>query len=217
MPGLALTLGVPEPPSPPLLEAVERGEDGRWRMRRGIGPVRAVRDYATPAPDGIRLLQCGKVGVDGLPAIRPAVQAFHRVVHRLDGARTFDDWSVIGDLPAGPRQLAYDWAPYARAVVVVAEPTAQSLLTARRVARLAEARRGTPVVVVANRVRDAAGARRVAAALGRPVAVTIPLDEAVRTAESRGRAPVDAAPDAPAVRAVGALAGMLAEPGRVAA
>src|SRR5712691_9573409 len=77
MPGLALSLGADAPAEPPLNAAAERGEDGRWRLRKGIGPVRAVQRYSTPAPDGIRLLQCGKVTAAGLGPINGAINAFY--------------------------------------------------------------------------------------------------------------------------------------------
>lgn len=40
-PGLALTLGAHVPPDPPLLDAVEKDENGRWRLKQGsdrLGP-----------------------------------------------------------------------------------------------------------------------------------------------------------------------------------
>jgi len=51
-----------------------------------------------------------------------ALYAFHQVVHRLPDTGTFADWAIVGDLPAGPRQVAYDWAPYADSYVVVVSP-----------------------------------------------------------------------------------------------
>jgi len=178
LPGLTLSLGAEAPAAPPLLDAAERDEDGRWRLKRGIGPVRAVQRYATQAPDGIRLLQAGKVGPDGLPPIMPALQAYYKVVHRLARSSAFAEWDVIGDLPGGPRQAAFDWAPYARTFVLVVEPTSQSLLAApdrpRRLAaggaghghgrgeQGAPHRRGRPHRVLPRGVgrRDRAGGRR---------------------------------------------------------
>ncbi len=217
MPGLAFSLGVQQPAVPPLMEAAERGEDGRWRLKNGIGPVRAVQRYSTPAPDGIRLLQCGKVGPEGLPAIQPSVQAYYKVVHRLPRAKTFERWSLVGDLPAGPRQLAYDWAPFARIFIIVVEGTSQSMLTGRRVARLASARTGAPTLLVASKVRTPEDVRRVEAFFRRSVDAAVPLDPEVRTAERLGVAPIDAAPGSPAVAAVGSLLGRLEAEGRQAA
>ncbi len=52
LPGLSFSLGAGEDPAlPPLRDAAEKGEDGRWRLKKGIGPARAVRrarSSATP-------------------------------------------------------------------------------------------------------------------------------------------------------------------------
>ena len=209
LPGLALSLGAEAPTVPPLLDAAERGEDGRWRLKRGIGPVRAVQRFSTQAPDGVRLLQAGKVGPGGLPPIMPALQAYYMVVHRISRSDAFGRWTVIGDLPAGPRQAAFDWAPYARTFVVVVEPTSQSLLAARRISRVVAQRPHTVVVPVANKVRVRADVERIEAFLGEALAGAVPLDAAVAEAERRGAALMDHAPDASAVRVIETLADRL--------
>lgn len=206
MPGLALSLGAQEPAEPPLLNAVEKDERGRWRMRKGIGPVRAVQRFSTPAPDGVRLLQTGKLGPEGLPAIIGAANAFYSVVHGLSRARAFADWAIVGDLPAGPRQLGFDWAPYAETFLVVAEPSVKSALAARRVIRVARARGRTRVLLVANKVTEPSEAHWLASRLGMPLFATIPADDEVARAELRGLAPLDAAPACRAVAAVSELA-----------
>ena len=76
MPGLTLSLGVEAPATPPLVEAAMRDEDGRWRLKPGIGAVRAVQRYALEGPDGVRVLQSGKVNAEGMPPIMASVQAF---------------------------------------------------------------------------------------------------------------------------------------------
>ena len=65
------------------------------------------------------------------------------------------------------------------------------------------------VVVVANRVRDDEDAGRVRAAFPSIDVVVVPDDAAVLAAEQEGVAPLDAAPDAPAVRALRRLAAQL--------
>ena len=209
MPGLAVSLGVPQPAEPPLNEAAERPEGGRWRLKKGVGPVRAVRRYSIEAPDGVRLLQVGKTGPEGLGPIMASVQAFYQVIHRLGGPRTFRDWAIVGDLPAGPRQTAFDWAPYAETFLVVVEPTWKSALTARRVTRIARSR-GATVLPVANKVAGEADVVRAGELLGEPVFATVPADDAVAAADRRGVALLDAAPSSPAVRAIEELVGRLA-------
>lgn len=200
--GLALSLGAEEPSTPPLNEAVERDADGRWHLRRGVGPVRAVQRYSTPAPDGVTLLQCGKPPAAGLESVLGAVNGFYRVIHRIAREKALPDWTIVGDLPAGPRQLAYDWAPYAETLLIVAEAKVPSLLTARRIARIAAARGGIQTLSVANRVERAADSRRVQDALGLPLVAALPADPAVGVAERLGTAAIDHAPETSFVRAV---------------
>ena len=206
-PGLALSLGVRVPDPPPLTEAAERGEDGRWRLKPGVGPVRAIQRYATAAPDGVLLLQAGKTSPDGPgPRWMSANQAFFRVVHRLGRAPSLAGWAIVGDLPAGQRQVAFGWAPYAQRFLLVVEPTSQSMLTARRIARIATARRPVELVLAVNKVSAAGDVGRVEEHLGLTALAAVPTDDAVRAAERLGVALLDHAPDAPAVEAIDALA-----------
>ncbi len=212
LPGLSFSLGAGiDPPQPPLGEAAEKDENGRWRLKKGIGPVRAVQRYATEAPDGIRLLQAGKIPQAGLEPIMGSVNAYYRVIHRLPRAQAFKDWALVGDLPAGPRHVAFGWAPYADTFVAVVQPTSQSALAARRVARVARMRDGARAVFVANRVTGPADVRHVEKLVGEPVLAAVPADDGVARAERLGVAPIDHAPDSPAVaeieRLVTALAG----------
>jgi len=203
LPGLSMSMGAgPDPAQPPLGEAAEKDENGRWRLKKGIGPVRAVQRYATDGPDGIRLLQAGKTPRAGLEPIMGSVNAYYKVVHRLRGAQTFEDWALVGDLPAGPRHIAFGWSPYADTYVAVVQPTVQSALAARRVARIARMGEGIRAVFVANRVTGAADVRHVEKLIGEPVLAAVPADEEVAHAERLGVAPVDHAPGSPAVREI---------------
>lgn len=213
MPGLAHSLGVPEPDGPLLMQAAEKPEKGPWRLKAGVGPVTAVRRFTSPAPDGVRMLQLGKAGNDGLAPVNGSVNAFLAIVRRMHEAPSLYDWAIVGDLPAGPRHLAAGFSPYARTYVVVVEPTSQSAMTGRRVARIARGPLGADVIFVASKVTDAEDRRRVERLLGEPVELEIPADEAVGDAERRLLAVIDAAPDAPVVRAVERLADIIEQRG----
>lgn len=209
MPGMAQSLGIADPDPPPLLAAAERPEGARWRLKPGIGPARVVQRFTTPAADGVRLLQLGKAGPDGLGAINGSVNAFLLVVHRLTTAPSLRAWTVIGDLPAGPRHPAAGFAPYARLFVVLAEAGSQSALTARRVIRIAREHRGAEVLLVANKVKHPSDVVVVERLVGHPVGLAIPDDPAVVAAERAGTGLLDAAPTAPATVAIGRLADAL--------
>ena len=210
LPGLAFSLGAAAPAVPPLNAAVERDERNRWRFIAGVGPARAVQRYATDAPDGVRMLQLGKTGREGQAPYLAATNAFYMVVQGLDAVRSLREWAVIGDLPAGPRQIAFGWAPYARRVLLVVEPTWQSMLTARRVGRIALARRpGAELWLIVNKASAPGDARRVSEFLDLPARCAVPADDAVRSAERAGEALLDHAPGSAAVAALESLAEQL--------
>lgn len=198
VPGLALSLGAGacEPRLPEgLAEIVETKRGRRWKILPGAGPASLVDRYAAIGPDGVRLLVLGK-----LPhGVTPAVTAtFRHVMTRFRRP----GWAVVADLAAGTRQPVFGWADFARIRVLVTDPSAKSILTARRLTRV-----GTHLVV--SRVREGDDATRIADTVGLPLLAAIPYDEDVLGAEQRRVAPVDAAPRAPAVEAIAELARQL--------
>jgi CO dehydrogenase maturation factor len=209
MPGMSLVLGAQEPDRPPLMDAVEKPEGKPWRLKPGIGPARAVSRFSTAAPDGVRLLQLGKADKDGLIPVNPAVNGFLRVVHRLHEPASMRAWTIVGDLPAGPRHPAAGFSPYANLYLVVLEARSQSALTARRVARIAREHRHADVLFVANKIASDEDRERAERLLGEPIHHVVPADPAVAAAERDGIPVLDASPDAPAVQAIERLADAL--------
>jgi CO dehydrogenase maturation factor len=195
VPGLAFALGGPrvEARLPTGLAAREEGKG--WQVRRGLRPSTLVDRYARLAPDGVRFLELGK-----LPGrVEPSVSvAFRYVLERFRRP----GWTVVADLAAGTRQPMFGWAGPKARVIVVVDPSSASLLTARRLLPVA-------TDLVANRIRDPADLQRVQEAVPRPLLAAIPYDDSVIEAEQRGQAPVDTVPEAPAVRAIAALATQL--------
>ena len=111
---------------------------------------------------------------------------------------------VVFDMEAGVGTLLRMSAGHADVVLVVAEPTEKSIDIARRMAEIGAER--ARVIVVANKVRDDDDIRAVRAGVGEYELVAVPDDRAVGQADETGVAPIDAAPDAPGVRALVALA-----------
>lgn len=203
MPGLAFSLGLPAVDAGIPDEAVEAFDrDGRpgLRLRAGLTAADVVERYAVRAADDVRFLQLGKARGPRWENARQHA-AFQQVLDGLPG----DRWNVVGDLPGGTRQPFQTWGRYARTVVVVVEPTAASILTGRRLARLALARSRPEVVAVATRTRGASDAARVAEGTGLRVLGAIPFDPALADADRRGVAVLDRDPGSPYVEAVRSL------------
>lgn len=206
MPGLAFSLGLPTVDAPLPDEAVEEKPEGatgpRYRLRDGLSALEAIEKYAAVGPDGVRFLQFGKLRGNDDPAYFRSQVAYRQIVNDLPA----DRWNLIGDLPGGTRQPFFGWGSFAQTVLVVAEPTAKSLLSARRLARLTQTKMAPErLVAVANRVREHGDVEMVSSRSGLDVIAAVPWDEQLGQAERDGQAPIDAAPDCPAVHAVAAL------------
>jgi CO dehydrogenase maturation factor len=206
MPGLSISLGLGVVDAPIPDEAVEErpeGEQGpRYWLRSDLSAVEAVERYTLVAPDGVRLLQFGKLHGHAASLLRSQF-AFRQILDELP----VDRWSLVGDLPGGTRQPFFGWGRYARTVLVVVEPTAKSLLSARRLARLGVGPNPPErILAVANKVRDAVDVDLVQRRTGLEVAAAVPWDEALAEAERLGRALLDHAPQSPVMRVLESMA-----------
>ncbi len=213
LPGLAYSLGLPIDDTPPIPEdaVVERkeGEEGpRWRLNPDVDPLEAVEKWSVEAPDGVRFLQFGKIKGDTRALWRSQI-AFRFIINKLPAGH----WNVVGDLPGGTRQAFTGWGNWATTVLVVVEPTAKSLLSGRRLARMADLDPDVPkkVMAVASKVTEPGDVEMIAKGTGLEVVAAVPYDEALAEAERRQLAPIDFAPDSPAVRAVESLVERLSE------
>jgi len=113
---------------------------------------------------------------------------------------------VVADFEAGLGTVMRLNGEPVDVVVVVVEPTVKSLEVGRRAADLVREGGLGRLVVTANRVRDEQDAARVSAAFPGLELVMVPDEPAIVEAERHGIAPLDAAPDAPGVRALVGLA-----------
>lgn len=200
VPGLALSLGVRLDAGrlPSGLAELVQGKKGRyWKIRKGAGPASLVDRFAAHGADGIRFLEMGKLPGGVEPSISVAFR--HVVEHfRRPG------WAMVADLAGGTRQPMFGWSEFAAVRILVIEPSAKSLLTARRLAALA-----THAVV--NMARTESEVEMVIEAIDLPVVGVVPYDEAVREAERLGRPPIEAVPGAQAMQAVAQLTRRLEE------
>jgi CO dehydrogenase maturation factor len=128
-----------------------------------------------------------------------------QLLGELDGRAAF----VVADLEAGTGTVLRLKPGAADVALIVAQPTAKAIDVAARAARTAR-NRETRVVLVANRVGGDADVEAIRSAVPHDALVAVPDDPGVERADREGAAPIDAAPDGPAVRAVEALARELA-------
>jgi CO dehydrogenase maturation factor len=224
MPGLALSLGAEPRESGIPADAVEEGPEGgpRYVLRADLTPERLVERYASPAPDGVRLLQIGKSG--GTRPDQRSLHAYQQLMDAIVGVGTargdgldtvpgapapaLTGWQVVGDLPGGTRQPFMGWGRFASTFLVVVEPTAKSVLAARRLAHLGTGwshGRDFEVLAVASKVRHESDPTWIAGHTGLEVIGTVPWDEELAAAERVGLSPLDGAPHSRAVAAIGTL------------
>ena len=216
VPGLAQVLGMDAGDDWFLAGAAVR-DNGGWRLDGT--PAEIVDRCSRPGPDGVRFVQLGNADAslkdfefrrESYLDRWSATIAFNTV------SRTFDDeggW-VIVDLQGGTLQVAGGMAGTKGVAVVVVEPFAKSLLTARRFVEMGRWPAGMRLVAVANKVAsddDRAYVEEELERLGVPVWASIPLDPSVRRAERDGRPLVALDREAPVRQAVAALVGRLRE------
>ncbi|MBW3643768.1 MAG: hypothetical protein KY447_12735 [Actinobacteria bacterium] len=194
-PGLATSLGIGPFEGGLPLEALEENEGSAygWRLARDVSPREVVERFATPGPDGVRLVAMGKIGGLDKSAPKKSAVALGQV---LLGFRE-PGWDVVADLEAGPTTPFEGYHAFADDVVVAVGPAWRSAMTARRL--LPMVGRRNPVVV-ANRFSDEPDHP------GLAPRIRIPFDPEVAEAERQGLSPLDACPDSPAVRAIARLA-----------
>ena len=117
---------------------------------------------------------------------------------------------VVADFEAGVGTLTRLSEQRVDTVLVVVEPTPKSVEVGMRAVDLARERSVTRVIIVANRLRDDADLEIIRSAFPDCEVVAVPDDPKIVEADRKGVAPIDLAPDAPAVRALAGLAESLA-------
>lgn len=125
------------------------------------------------------------------------------------GSIPLEDTTVVADLEAGIGTLTRLTEAAVDVVLVVVEATPKSIEVGQRAVEVAATKDAGRVIVVANRVRTAADRSTIDAAFPDQEIVEVPDDEAIVRADREGVAPLDDQPEAPAVRALVALASRL--------
>lgn len=216
VPGLGPVLGMPATDDWFLAGAARR-EGGGWRLDGTPGEI--VDRSARPAPGGVRFVQIGNADASlqdfelyraRYPERWSATMAFNTV------CRAYDDeggWAVV-DLQGGTLNVVGGMVGTRGVALLVVEPFAKSLLTARRFAEMTGWPPGVRLAGVASKVAspdDEAYVGEALAGLGVPLWASVPLDPAVRRAERAGQLLTGIDAGSPVRRAVSALADLLEE------
>lgn len=203
-PNLGLSLGIGEERAEAILAARQALDDGDGAHAPAWDEI--LDRFGAPAPDGVTFAVVNRIDHPdpGCPCCGLSPEQLLREVDR-------DDLVLLADLEAGIGTLTRLGDEHLDVVLVVVDPAAKALEVGRRAIAVARQHAPDQLLVVANRVRNDEDLAAVLAALPEDVPVfSVPEDPAVTAAEREGRAPLDAAPDAPAVRALVGLADELA-------
>ncbi|HVM03543.1 MAG TPA: hypothetical protein VM242_00070 [Acidimicrobiales bacterium] len=218
VPGLGEVLGMPATDDWMLAGSAVR-DAGGWRLEGSAADV--VDRCAREAPGGVRFVQVGNADSATkdfelyrarYPDRWSAAVAFNTVARIYDEE---DGWAVV-DLQGGTLHVASGMVGTDGVALLVVEPFAKSVLTARRMAGMGTWPPGVRLAGVANKVDsadDEAYVRDALEDLGVPMWASVPLDPAIKRAERAGVPLVAGDPSSPARRAVARLVDQLEQAG----
>jgi len=190
---LASALGIDEPPLPltvyeDLIDERAGGPAGMFKLNPKVDDV--VERFGVVGPDGVRMLVMGTVDRGGSGCMCPA-SSFLRALLRHVVLK--ESSVVIMDMEAGIEHLGRGTTRGIDLMIVVVEPGARSLETAKRIKRL-----GTDIGVerfaaVINKVGEGeiGAVDKKLEELGIPVLGSVPYDGLLVKADLAGRSPVD--------------------------
>jgi CO dehydrogenase maturation factor len=205
-PNLPLTVGIAAErltDLPTMSSDIVRIVDGRYELTQTIDEIRQA--HAMEAPDGVTVL----VAHEPKEADTGCMGRFHVAMRAVLGAAPNSQNEIcILDTEASTEHLKVGTAKHVDVLYAVVEPYFKSLETGRRVLALARDLGIEHLALLANKVRD--GELEVVQQFADDhdlgLIGAIPYDECFYHAERAAIAPIDFAPNAPAVVAIGKLA-----------
>lgn len=211
-PNLSLTVGIPAArltDLPTMSPDVVRMVDGRLELAQTLDEIRAA--HAMTAPDGVTVLVAGEPKTADTGCFGRMHMAMRHVVAEAPNG---PDYICILDTEASTEHLKMGTAKHVDALYAVVEPYFKSLESGRRVLALARDLGIGRLALLANKVRDGEieVVTRFAQEHGLELVGAIPYHECFAHAERAAEAPIDFAPDAAAVVAIGDLARRIARP-----
>lgn len=170
-----------------------------------------ITRYTVKTPCRVNLLVMGVVRGASEGCMCPA-NAIIRALLRYILVRRGE--AVVVDLEAGTEHLGRGTARYVDGLLIVVEPSAKALETARRIRNLAVQLKVENILLVGNKImneKDEAAVRGFANRNNLPILGIVPYDPALRDADLAGEPPILAAPNAPSVQEMKAICDRLME------
>ena len=170
-----------------------------------------VERYAVKTPCGVNLLVMGVVREAAGGCMCPANYLIRMLLRHLIVRR---EEAVIADMEAGTEHLARGTAKHVGAMLVVVEPSAKALETARRIRSLAIQMRIGKILLVGNKIqddKDETFIRDFSEKNGIPILGIVHYDPAVREADLSGNSIFLSSPSSSAVQEIEAICNRLIE------
>ncbi len=197
---LAAVLGVPEADRiTPLVQMEELVKERTGASSKGYGRFFKLNPHVSDLPDtlsvvhrGVRVMVLGAVREGGGGCACPENVLLRALLNHVILQR---DEAVIVDMEAGVEHLGRATVEAVNPLLVVVEPTLNSVKTAMDVTKLAQEIGIKSVCAVANKVRRSEQREFVRAALGDiPLLGVLPYDENLYAADMEGGSVADHAP-----------------------
>jgi CO dehydrogenase maturation factor len=212
-PTLATTLGIPPDVVEKIVPLTENDElveertgmdkktyGGMFKLNPRVSDL--AEKYGVSGPDNTTLLIAGTVTIGGAGCMCPAGALLKALIrHLIVGS----DEAFVMDLEAGIENLGRGTSRGMDALIIVVEPGQTSINTVRRIKKLAQDIGVDTLFAVGNKVMDKMDQDAIEQTLKEmdvPLLTTIPFDKAIRHANLKGQAPIDFAPDSPAVQSI---------------
>jgi CO dehydrogenase maturation factor len=212
-PTLASTLGIPSDVAANIIPLTENDElveertgmdkktyGGMFKLNPRVSDL--AEKFGVDGPDNVTLLVAGTVTIGGAGCMCPAGALLKALIrHLIVGS----DEAFVMDLEAGIENLGRGTSRGMDALITVVEPGQTSINTVERIQKLAHDISVDTVFAVGNKVMDDEDQAAIEVTLNElqiPLLASIPFDKAIRHANLKGIAPLDYAPESPAVKAI---------------
>jgi CO dehydrogenase maturation factor len=207
-PNLSVVLGIDKKAkmspnlSTDIMERVEISE-GQWKFQVKLPFNEILKTYGQSAADNVTLLMIGKPEKAGTGCMCGSHTVVRELIHAA--MTTEEDRIIILDTEASLEHMKRGTSKYVDKIFTVVEPYYRSLEAASRFAEMARELGIQNVEAIANKVRNAEEEQAIidyCKQINLPIAVMVPFDEQVMSADLKGLSVIDYDNNAKVVKAL---------------